>query len=104
MNTKIPNTLCGLRPILIYLLFSLFNFEATASEIISKPPINKTGKEQVLVFLPGARVPAENYQDLLRKIQQEVKIPLWTVTLKFIGDVPQPFRLKSRVKSILKAV
>ena len=102
MKIKISKPLWGLRPILIYLLFSLFNFEAVASEIISKPPIYKSGKGQVLVFLPGARVPAENYQDLLKRIQQEVNVPLWTVTLKFIGDVPQPFRLKSRVKSILK--
>ena len=72
MKIKVSKPLCGLRPILIYLIFSLFNFEAAASEIISKPPINKSGKEQVLVFLPGARVPAENYQDLLKKFRKKL--------------------------------
>ena len=83
-------------------MFCLFFFESYSSELVVRPPDGKVGKEQVLIFLPGARVPAENYQDLLSKIQNEVNRPLWTITLKFLGDVPQPLRLKSRVERVIK--
>ena len=102
MITKTPTSSCGLRPLLVSLIFCLFSFESYSYELIVRPPDNKIGKAQVLVFLPGGRVPAENYQDLLRKIQSQVQRPLWTVTLKFLGDFPQPVGLKPRVQKVLQ--
>ena len=102
MITRTFNASCGLRPLLVSLLFCLIYFESYSSELIVRPPDGKVGKDQVLIFLPGARVPAENYQDLLGRIQNEVHRPLWTITLKFLGDVPQPVGLKTRVKRVIK--
>ena len=58
MITKIPAPSCGLRPLLASLIFCLFFFEGYSSQLVVRPPDGKVGKEQVLIFLPGARVPA----------------------------------------------
>ena len=73
-----------------------------ASDFILDPPVAKVGRTQALIFIPGAQVPAQNYFDLLRKIQANLSFPLIVVALDFIGGTPQPIGLKQRIAKLIK--
>ena len=85
----------------ITFLFSpLIKTYASAEFLV--PPSDKKGLNQYLVFIPGAKIKNENYEDLLKKIQIQNVRPLWVISLKFMGNMPQPIKLKQKVNNALK--
>lgn len=91
------------RLILLICVISINILRLEANDIWIEPELSYEGQPKVLVFLPGARVKPENYEDLMLRIQREAHQPLWIVILRFLGDVPQPLRLKERVENTLRA-
>lgn len=90
-----------IRSFLVFSIIMILQLPIGASELWLKPIPSKLGDPLLMVFLPGARVDAENYQDLLKRVQLQVERPLWVVTFKFLADIPQPFRLNQRVEKVL---